>query len=408
MKCHRNVHLRPFGLRTGLTGLLFLATGAAVFACPASNVFQDNFTELNPVFKTTNNEIQVRDKKLIVQTPEGLAYPRIYNNDIYDRVEVCTTISTDKSQEGSNAGLIFWAKSYNSYYVFLVTPATGTALVARRVNGTWLHPIPSKEFAAIKRGDGETNEIRVAVDGGRATLYVNDQKFATLLGTAPEGGGQVGIDAEAPEKTKSTWTFSDFGVSKLRASANPPLPAGPVIDDNFAKLQSTWTGNPELASWLSLKENKLMVQLPQNISQNLNYSMDAYSSGEIRVKISLEACQDASLCSGGLVFWSTPKSNYSLNISPLTGKVYVARYVDGRYLYPVSERECSAVKKGLGQINEVRVVFNGSQATAYINDQKFASLDGQAPEDGGVVGMTIQSPTASPAAWSLSEFKLVR
>ena len=398
---------RPFGLTTGMIGLSFLASACAAFACPAPTLFQDSFSELNPIFKSDDGSIQLHDKKLIFQAPEGQGMPRVYGSEIYDHAEVCATISAAKPEPESRAGLIFWAKNYSSYYVFEVNPAEGTAIVARWVNGSWLHPVPAREFAAIKRGPGDSNELRVAVDGSRATLYVNDQKFGTIQGSAPEGGGQVGLYGDSSAKAKTCWTFANFGVSKVRFNSNPPLPAGPTFEDNFAKVPADWIFTDD-SILVSAKDNRVTIQNPPNASQRLPYNQDAYSSGEIRVKVTLDACQDGSMCDGGVTFWGTAKSHYSFTVSPLTGKASIVRFVDGRWLNPVPSQESPAIKKGLGQTNELRLAFNGSQATAYINGQKFATYNGQAPEDGGTVGLRVQSPTESPSTWGFTEFKLIR
>lgn len=400
---------RPRGLRTAIIGLSFLAAGYAAFACPVPNVFQDSFTELNPAFKTEDPSIvQVRDKKLALQPPEGKAAPRVYTNDIYDRVEICAKVSIAKPEDGIYGGLIFGAKNYASYYQLSISPAKGTAQVGRSWNGSWLFPIPAKEFAAVKRGPGEVNELRIAVDGPRTSVYINDQKFGTFLGDPPEGGGQVGVYGESQDKARGVWIFSDFGISKMRVSSNPPLPSGPAFEDNFATLQKGWTAAADIAEMLSVKDNKLVVQIPPGSGPQLLYGNDAHSSGEVRLKLAVDSCKDAEQCWGGVVFWAIGTSSYSFRISPLTGKAVIYRFSGGRYVAPVPEQDSPAIKKGIGETNELRLIFNGSQATAYINDQKFAAFNAQAPEDGGLIGFLFQSSNESPAAWSLAQFKYLR
>lgn len=199
-----------FIVRIAVVSLVF----QTAWVCPAPDLFKDDFSTLYSGWKAAADPslLSAKEGKLTVNVPATSAQPLLYTNDSYDRVEVCVQATPTSSME-SGVGIVFWATGYDSYYVFNVS--NGKAWVSRQWNGDWLRPIPMRDSADIKRGVGQTNELRVALGDGQATLYINDKKFGTLIGNQPEGGGQVGIFAQSSKEPSSS-QFSAFGVSKIR------------------------------------------------------------------------------------------------------------------------------------------------------------------------------------------------
>jgi hypothetical protein len=69
--------------------------------------------------------------------------------------------------------------------------------------------------AAVVKGMGKTNALRVQTKGNLATLYVNGQQVETLTGQPPAGGGFVGFYAESESTytAKETWDIGNFTVA---------------------------------------------------------------------------------------------------------------------------------------------------------------------------------------------------
>ena len=94
---------------------------------------------------------------------------------------------------------------------------------------------------------------------------------------------------------------------------------------------------------------------------------------------------------GGLMFWGKDYSDfYGLDISA-DGRFQVFRRFNNGWLYPIAWQDNPAIKKGVGQVNRLRVVTRGSQATAYINDGQVATFPGKPPAGGGCVGLYGES-----------------
>ncbi len=85
----------------------------------------------------------------------------------------------------------------------------------------------------------------------------------------------------------------------------------------------------------------------------------------------------------------------------------MSRLVGGRWLTPIAWTPNEAINKGLGQVNKLRVVTKGRQATAYVNDKQVATINGQPPAGGGCIGLTGGSAEKIQNTWQFSNLKVV-
>jgi hypothetical protein len=111
---------------------------------------------------------------------------------------------------------------------------------------------------------------------------------------------------------------------------------------------------------------------------------------------------------GGFVFWAKDNNNYYALLVSGEGLFAVKRYVDSRALTPVDWSENASIKKGVGQVNELRIVTKGNQATAYINGTQVTTFKGQPPDGGGFVGVKGSSSEKSQITWEFADLKVVK
>ncbi len=179
---------------------------------PASNqiLFQDNFSFLDPAWGVESSKLTVKDGKLIIQPEADKLWSAINQANLFEdmdaRIKVRIANSNDLNWGG---GLIFWAKGYNDYYYLLIN-GDGWFAVRRWVGGRSLDPVQWRASPSLKKGVGETNQLRLVTKGAEATVYINDTQVVTFKGTPPQGGGFIGVIGNAP----STWEFSDLTVMK--------------------------------------------------------------------------------------------------------------------------------------------------------------------------------------------------
>ena len=200
--------------------IISFAIPAFASGCEGKILLQPKFAQADPNWPVSKDETSdevTQDGKLTIKVFKASTSTVLYRGDVYDDVQICVNVKLVQtgSSDEETAGVIFWAKDYNSYYSLSVAP-DGMIAVSRWAGGRWLFPMPYQPNAAMKKGAGQINALRVVLRGSEATVYVNDQKIGSVTGQPAEGGSQVGIRAHGTQSTsKNTiWEFSDFVVSK--------------------------------------------------------------------------------------------------------------------------------------------------------------------------------------------------
>lgn len=198
--------------------MVFLSTTRGVLACKGSQVlFEDNFTTMDPAWGEPNDKQSVADSKLVIKPEAGKIWSVINQANLFEDMDACIKVRIAKTDDPSwGGGLIFWAKGYDNYYYLLVN-GEGWFAVRRWVNSRSLDPVPWRENAAIKKGVGETNQLRVVTSGNQATVYINDTQVVTFKGQPPQGGSFIGVLGNSP----SVWEFSELKITKPLSGSAP-------------------------------------------------------------------------------------------------------------------------------------------------------------------------------------------
>jgi hypothetical protein len=105
----------------------------------------------------------------------------------------------------------------------------------------------------------------------------------------------------------------------------------------------------------------------------------------------------------GVVFWWQDWDNYYSMYYWSTGSLVVRRTVKGKDsdLFWV---DSLALKKGVGQTNQIELKLRPKDATLIINGTEVKRFKGVQPKDGGVVGITAGSPQEKPATFKFDNF----
>lgn len=175
-----------------------------------------------------------------------------------------------------------------------------------------------------------------------------------------------------------------------------------LFQDNFATLDPAW-GAPNDKQ--SIKDGKLIIRPEVNQGWALINQGNIFGDMDACINVTMAKSDDASW-GGGLVFWAKDYNNYYVLLATGDGQFSVRRYVNGTSSAAVDWRENSALKKGVGQANQLRVVTKGNQATAYINDTEVVTFNGEPPQGGGFIGVKGNSTGKSQIVWEFSNLKI--
>jgi glucose/mannose transport system substrate-binding protein len=179
--------------------------------------------------------------------------------------------------------------------------------------------------------------------------------------------------------------------------------AGEVLyQDNFTNLDPSW-GIP--GERLSVQDGKLTLKPAPDTTQSILNQANVFDDADISVEVILPA-GDSSV-PGGLIFWAKDHSNFYCLCIDAAGYFKISRYVTDRWLQPVGWSENEAIIKGIGQVNKLRMVTKGRQATAYINDKQVTIFNGQPPPGGGCIGVSGGSPGNAQNTWQFRNLQVM-
>src|SRR5258708_36504857 len=179
------------------------------------------------------------------------------------------------------------------------------------------------------------------------------------------------------------YTFSVSAlITLLLLSVFPSALVGEILyEDKFINLDPSWGPASEI---LSVKEGKLTLKPGLNTTRSVLNQSNVFVDADIGIDVTMSA-GDTNV-PGGLIFWAKDyDSFYCLCINAI-GSFKISQFVTGQWLTPVNWTENEAIKKGLGQVNRLRVVTKGGAATAYVNDKQIVMIKGQPPQGGSRVG----------------------
>jgi hypothetical protein len=177
-----------------------------------------------------------------------------------------------------------------------------------------------------------------------------------------------------------------------------------LYQDDFKTITSNWgSANDNQA----VKDGKMVLK------PALNATYVTLSGGNVFTD--MDACVDVAITKGGpkmvhtyggLAFWAADYQNYYELIIGPSGTFGVDRILPGRRVSIMTFATSSAVKSGVGQVNQLRVQTKGSTATLYINGTQVASINGQPPQGGGEIGVTAQSGPNTRDVYEFSNLKV--
>jgi hypothetical protein len=179
----------------------------------ASVLYEDKFTSLDPGWGAPDSFFDIKDGKMILKPAVKETYSAVYEGNIFPNdIDVSITEKFVKADDPTwGAGLLFWGKGLKDFYGVLIN-ANGWFTVQRRVGDRFINPVSWRENAAIKKGVGADNRLRIVTKGTKATVYINDKEVISFTGQPPEGGSQIGVRAASGDDKPNVIEFTDLKV----------------------------------------------------------------------------------------------------------------------------------------------------------------------------------------------------
>jgi hypothetical protein len=195
--------------------LIMVAVFGLVSACWAASVlYEDKFTSLDPGWGAPDKSFEVKDGKLILTPNAKETYTAVFEGNIFPNdMDVSISMKFVKAEDPTwGAGLLFWSKGLKDFYGLLIN-ANGWFTVQRRMGDRFINPVTWRENAAINKGVGAVNQLRVVTKGNKATVFVNGKELITFTGQPPQGGSQIGVRGASGDDQPNVIEFTDLKVT---------------------------------------------------------------------------------------------------------------------------------------------------------------------------------------------------
>jgi hypothetical protein len=172
-----------------------VSVASPAYACKGATVLlQDDFTDVDPAWTTSNGTAKIGDGKLVAQSDPGKIFLESYEGSFFGAADACVDVSFPSVRDPATllAGLGF-SGADGSYFFSMIT-ADGMASVSRLTGDGWLNPVPRRKSTAIKTAAGAVNTLRVVWQAppprGSTTapdptvqFFINDQLFIKFKAT---------------------------------------------------------------------------------------------------------------------------------------------------------------------------------------------------------------------------------
>src|SRR5580693_2481849 len=189
-------------------------------------LYEDNFAHLDPSWGPPGERLNVEGGKLTLKPAPNSTQSILNQSNVFDDADIRVEVTMPAGDANIPGGLIFWAKDHSNFYCLCID-AAGYFKISRYVTDRWLQPVGWIENAAISKGVGQLNKLRVVTKGRQATAYINDKQVTTFDGQPPQGGGCVGVSGGSPENAQNTWQFTNLQVMAVPQSTALSTPAAP-------------------------------------------------------------------------------------------------------------------------------------------------------------------------------------
>src|SRR3984893_5847039 len=175
-----------------------------------------------------------------------------------------------------------------------------------------------------------------------------------------------------------------------------------LYEDDFTNLDPSW-GTP--GDILSVKNGKLILKPALNTTQSVLNQSNVFDDADIELEVNLSSGDP--VVAGGLIFWAKDYTNFYCLCINANGSFKISHFVTDRWLNPVGWTVSDAINKGIGEVNKLRVMTKGRQATAFINDKQVITINGQPPQGGGCVGISGGSAHDSQNTWQFANLRVI-
>jgi hypothetical protein len=174
--------------------------------------------------------------------------------------------------------------------------------------------------------------------------------------------------------------------------------------DDFRQVDSSWGVDPDA---VSVEDGKVKIKPDATSNYVVLYKGPKFVDADLCVTIQIPALYGGrNELRAGAVFWAANYDSYYAFLIQPDGRAALMRLDKGTMLPIVNFRAVESIKTQPGDKNVLRLTTQGNNVIAYVNDARFASINGRVPDGGGEFGLFAQSEEAHRDTWKFSDLKV--
>jgi hypothetical protein len=299
----------------------------------------------------------------------------------------------------SMAGIALWAlDDVNCLTVGLTSE--GDLVVKSFSEAQRSLPLPATPNRSLRKGLGQTNELRIVARGNRLTIYVNGTQAVAMRSFPPAVPTKFGLYGQSLGQAH-TWAYSNLSVRRPPPEELAvPKDSSLLLDENFDSLDPGWGEANETAF---VRNDRLILEPAIGRYVRRLYAGTRFVDADVRILV-VKRRGDVD-GNGGVIFWASSAENYAFAYLTSEGSLQFGRRINNETKVRSSVAD-PVIRRGIGEVNEIRVLIGGEGARIIVNDKELGKLSGNAPTAGGMVGVYGEGSAKASGVWEFSKLQV--
>jgi len=277
--------------------------------------------------------------------------------------------------DNNGFGLVFGRKDTDNQNQFFIS-SDGSYIINKSVNGKRTYVKNWTKSSHIKTGNGSYNYLKVQKEGNKVKFYINSQLVHTSYSTTFYGNRvgfivydkikfSVGYLSMAYEDSKTTTTTTNTTTS------NSHVIKESILFDGYTSNKNSWSTTQSSDVNFEVKDGNYYID-HKRVSGGWSSTIVKYIDTSRDFKILADIKKESGILNNGygIVFGRKDSQNQRLFYVNGNGSYSINNMKDGKDNFLKEWASSTAIKKGNGAYNVLKVVKAGSKLEYYINNTK--------------------------------------
>ncbi|MEQ6124133.1 hypothetical protein AAON49_08045 [Pseudotenacibaculum sp. MALMAid0570] len=330
---------------------------------------------------TSDYELKIQGGDYIIdrKTSSGGTSSSIYkyintSRDFY----ITAQIKKVSGVQGNGFGIVFGRKDKDNQNQFFIS-AGGSFIINKFVNGERTYVKNWTSSSHIKKGNGQYNYLKVQKKGSKVEFYINSKLVYTSYSTKFYGSrtGFIVYDKQKISVGYLSMMYTSGGsttntnTTNTTTNTNTHASKETILFDGYTSNKNNWSTSKNQNIDLDIKNGNYYFDHKRD-KGGWSSTIVKYIDTSRDFKILADIKKESGIQNNGygIVFGRKDSNNQNLFYVSGKGNYCINKMKNGKDNYLKQWSPSSAIRKGNGAYNVLKVVKNGSKLEYYINNTK--------------------------------------